>query len=275
MPGPNPYQYQFGANDDPVSVASVYGVTPQQLLAANPGGAPFTTGQMINIPTPASPYQYNAPTASSSPNFPPVGSMANPYANNNPYATSNPGYNVQQRGRGYSVPPAVGQYNGGVISTAQDQNSILRGRGIRSDYGPSLGGGYGTDDYGFYRGDGTDGRDTQTNLPGTTAPGTTPNTSDGDFYGYERDPETGRSVRVIKNAATGGDFLRELRWDPQRRRYVSIGSLLRSGRLDLKGNWRGKRRGGGGGQARKQQQEQNKQDFSLSNSLISFGGSSG
>jgi hypothetical protein len=72
---------------------------------------------------------------------------------------------------------------------------------------------------------------------------------EGDFYGYERDPETGRSVRVVKNAANGDNFLKELRWDPQRKKYVQIGKLLKEGKLDLKGNWnrRGNRKGGGGG----------------------------
>jgi hypothetical protein len=60
-------------------------------------------------------------------------------------------------------------------------------------------------------------------------------TNKGDFYGYERDPETGRSVRVVKNAATGGDLLKELRWDPSKKKYVQVGTLLKQGKLDLKG----------------------------------------
>jgi hypothetical protein len=242
MPGPNPYQYQVGPADDPVTLSSQFGVTPQQLLAANPGGAPFSVGQTINVPM-----------------LPPLTQA-----------------NINQRGRGatgpyqYAAPASLG-----VSGTASLGGPVQR---PPVGYGPNALApavqptGYGTDDS-WYRPPTTA---TTPNAPVNqlAAPGTTPNTSGGDFYGYERDPETGRSVRVIKNSSTS-NFLKELRWDPQRRRYVSIGSLLRSGRLDIKGNWRGKRRGGGGGQARKQQQEQNKQDFSLSNSLISFGGSSG
>jgi hypothetical protein len=61
MPGPNPYQYQIGPADDPITVASQFGVTPQQLLAANPGGTPFVTGQTVNVPPQSGPYQYSAP----------------------------------------------------------------------------------------------------------------------------------------------------------------------------------------------------------------------
>src|SRR5689334_1617954 len=42
--------YQYKAGDDPVTVAEQYGLTPQQLLDANPGSAPFSTGQTIKIP---------------------------------------------------------------------------------------------------------------------------------------------------------------------------------------------------------------------------------
>lgn len=45
---PTPYQYQ--SNDSPLTVASQNGLTPQQLIDANPGGYPFSTGQTINIP---------------------------------------------------------------------------------------------------------------------------------------------------------------------------------------------------------------------------------
>lgn len=60
-------------------------------------------------------------------------------------------------------------------------------------------------------------------------------TNKGDFYGYEFNPDTGRSERVVKNAATGGDFLKELRWDPQKKKYVQIGTLIKQGKLDLQG----------------------------------------
>lgn len=42
--------YQYQAGDDPTQLAQQFGTTPQQLINANPGGYPFNTGQMINLP---------------------------------------------------------------------------------------------------------------------------------------------------------------------------------------------------------------------------------
>src|SRR5688572_15807436 len=50
--------YQYNEGDDPLTVANQFGITPQQLLAANPGGTPFSVGQQIAVPQ----YQYSAPT---------------------------------------------------------------------------------------------------------------------------------------------------------------------------------------------------------------------
>jgi hypothetical protein len=38
-------------------------------------------------------------------------------------------------------------------------------------------------------------------------------------------------------AADNTPFLQQKRWDPQLKKYVSIGRLLKQGKLDLKGNW--------------------------------------
>lgn len=54
MPGKPPKTYQYKTGDDPTRVAAQFGVAPRQLLDANPGGYPFSTGQIINIPN----YQY-------------------------------------------------------------------------------------------------------------------------------------------------------------------------------------------------------------------------
>ena len=45
-----PTTYQYKSNDQPDKVAQQLGVTPQQLIQANPGGYPFSTGQTIKIP---------------------------------------------------------------------------------------------------------------------------------------------------------------------------------------------------------------------------------
>lgn len=235
--------YQYGDGDDPIKVANQFGITPTQLLAANPGGSPFVTGQNINIP-----FQYSAPQTTIGPQ------PANP-------------------------PAAVQQYNAPIgpqpaMSTFQTPPG----------YGPNsqptrppqpFGSGYGTDDSWFR----TTAQNTAANAAnqriqtGTMNP---PAGASGDFYGYERDPETGRSIRVVKNSATS-NFLKELRWDPQARRYVSIGKLLKQGKLDLKGNWHtsSRRQKQQKNLERKKKQQTQKEDFTLSNSLISFSASSG
>jgi hypothetical protein len=263
MPKQNqPYTYR--PDDDPITLAQRFNLPPNALIDANPGGYPFQTGQTINIPQT---YEYRAPATTGpnvlvSPNSP-TGS----FLGGNPYdRTVNTGYSatggatpsspldprsrstnmnqslMDMRGRGYGQPDAA------------DRINDMRGRG----YGQ------------------TSALPTQTGYWQDPAGGTTPALAEGDFYGYERDPETGRSVRVIKNAATD-NFLKELRWDPQARKYVSIARLLKQGKLDLKGNWNktSKRQRRGAAQQRNRQQVEERQDYSLANSLITFSGSSG
>lgn len=49
--------YQYKPDDDVTSVASQFGITPQQLINANQGGFPVSVGQTINIPN------FNSPGA--------------------------------------------------------------------------------------------------------------------------------------------------------------------------------------------------------------------
>lgn len=253
MPGPtNPYIYK--PNDNPLSVANQFGVTPQQLISANPGGTPFTTGQTVNIPT-VNPYQYTAP----------IGPQ--------PPASSPPSLTAM------GVPQAVAPYTATPFQSAPSRLGVPRGH-TQPDffYGPNVNVGNPNTPYMMGRGGGQtnvlpEGLNYQRQVPGspTGTPGTL---STGDFYGYERDPETGRSVRVVKNSSTS-NFLNELRWDPQSRKYVSIGRLLKQGKLDLKGNWHRQSRRQRQTNNRKQQQQQQRDDFTLSNSMISFSASSG
>lgn len=235
--------YQYGEGDDPIGVANQFGITPTQLLQANPGGSPFTTGQQIVIPQ----FQYSAP----------IGPQPATLLQQRMAQPVQPAYDVSQRGRGTNANQSLLDMRGRGYGQASpvDQLNAMRGRG----YGQ------------------TNTLSPETGIWEDPAAPTTPNTANGDFYGYERDPETGRSVRVIKNAASA-NFLKELRWDPQARRYVSIGRLLRQGKLDLKGNWHktSKRQKRNAAIERKNQQQQTqKQDLTLANSLISFGASSG
>jgi len=58
-----------------------------------------------------------------------------------------------------------------------------------------------------------------------------------------------------QNVANNVAFENQLRWDPQRKKYVQIGKLMKEGKLDNKGRWHKKppRRGGGGGGGNEQQ----------------------
>ncbi len=264
IPGPTPYQYK--PDDDPVTLAQQNGITPGQLLAANPGGYPFSPGQNINIPMmpplvqqnfvqrgrgASAPYQY-APTSMGVNN---TASLGDPSLLQQRMDIGQ-GYDLAQRGRGENAYGSNFDMRGRTYGqpTNVDQLNAMRGRGFGQ----------------------TATATPQAGVWEDPAAPTTPDTANGDFYGYERDPETGRSVRVIKNSASAS-LLNELRWDPQRRRYVSIGKLLQQGKLDLKGNWRkqSNRQRRNAAVERKQQVRQQKEDFTLSNSLISFSASAG
>ena len=68
-----PTTYQYQATDSPQQIASQFGVTTPQLLQANPGGYPFSTGQTIKIPNVPSPMVYGPPK-------PPVAAANTPYS---------------------------------------------------------------------------------------------------------------------------------------------------------------------------------------------------
>jgi hypothetical protein len=83
-------------------------------------------------------------------------------------------------------------------------------------------------------------------------------------------------------AANNTPFLKQMRWDPQARKFVSLGRLIKQGKLDLKGNWhkRSKRQkataaANNRAQAVQQQAQEAAQDYTLSNSFISFNVSAG
>jgi hypothetical protein len=261
MPKKNtPYTYR--PDDDPISLAERFNLPPNAIINANPGAWPASVGQTINIPQTFE-YRPSATTGPSvlvSPNSP-TGS----FLGGNPYdRTVNTGYTAS----GGSTPPSP--LDPRSRSTNMNQSLMdMRGR----TYGqPDA-----IDQLNALRSRGAGVNNTLPTQAGVWQDpvSTTPDTAAGEFYGYERDPETGRSVRVIKS---GNDaFLKELRWDPQARKFVSIARLLKQGKLDLKGNWNktSKRQRRGAAQARKQQQVEQAQDYTLANSLITFSTSSG
>jgi hypothetical protein len=253
MPGPNKL-YTYKQDDDPLTVASQFGISPNQLLSANPGGTPFSIGQSINIP-----FQYKAPIG---PQPAPTGPrpVAGPQA---PYGPRPPTIQPPPAGYGPNYAPTAITPNFGFSPTATTRNILYRtARGEKVPMSPERQAAL-ENILGL----------PQTNQGAGTGTGGTP--GPGQFYGYVENPETGRSERVIKNSSESS-FLNEKRWDPQAKKYVSIGKLLKQGKLDLKGNWSNKSKRQKRNESNsRQQQAQKKIDFTLANSLISFGGGSG
>ncbi len=296
---PEPYQYKFGPGDNPLTVAEQFQTTPQALIQANPGGYPFATGQMINVPqAPQAVYQYKqpigpqpaptTPTSLINQGVPPsvVNSMIPPA---NPYDPSVSPWPIMGNGRfedGSLVPTGFGRntpQNRGIHGLeyfqevlGQTQAGISAGKAPNNVPASMLNALGATPESmaaaGYTRRE--DGTWTLGGATSTTGSGQA--LASGDFYGYERDPETGRSVRVIKNSASAS-LMNEMRWDPQARRYVSVGRLIKQGKLDLKGGWhkQSRRQRQSAAIQRKQQQQTQKEDFTLANSLISFSASSG
>ncbi|RPI89172.1 MAG: LysM domain-containing protein [Chloroflexi bacterium] len=261
MPKRKQLVYQYGPGDNLPNLAKQNGVTEQEILQANPGGYPFDTGQNIFIPpSPTAFAQFGQNPPRELPRsvaggyvLPPPAQLPRSVAGGYSLPVPAPTGIPNQFGQNTYFNSEKGYVSPGSMTAAQQW--LLKNPGTPP--------GYGTDDS-WYR------PATTATTVGTQTAGGFPLAGNkplkkGDFYGYERDPATGRSVRVVKNAATS-DFLKELRWDPQSKKYKSIGSLLKSGKLDLKGNWHKGR--GGGGVKKKVQRQQN---FTLANSLISFG----
>lgn len=250
MPGPTPYQYK--PDDDPVTVAQQNGITPEQLIQANPGGYPFSAGQNINIPMLPPLVQNN------------INQRGRGYGGPYTYATSTPaaqpsllqqrmdqgyGYDLSQRGRGANANGSF--YDMRDRSYGQtppvDQLNAMRGKG----YGQT------------------------TTLPPQTgywqdpagAPTGNPNNGYGGFEPIRGGDNTdfANTAAARYNAANNIPFLQQSRWDPRRRRYISVGQWLRQNRRGGRG------RGGGGRKA----PEQKQQEFTLTNSFIDFSASAG
>jgi hypothetical protein len=241
MPGPTPYQYK--PDDDPVTVAQQNGITPEQLIQANPGGYPFSAGQNINIP------------------------MLPPLVQNN----------INQRGRGYGGPYQYAQAPAAAPSLLQqriDQGQQPQSR-LGANYGPGYqmqpsinpppSSAYGTDDS-WYR-PAAPAAGVITTPPGPAGATGNPNNGYGGFEPIRGGDNTdfANTAAARYNAANNIPFLQQSRWDPKRRKYISVGQWLRQNRRGGRG------RGGGG----KKPPEQKQQEFTLTNSFLDFNVSAG
>jgi hypothetical protein len=239
----NPYVYRV--DDSPISLAERFNLPPNALLDANPGAFPASVGQVINIPQA---YQYNAPATTgpnvlTSPNSP-TGS----FLGGNPYnRTVNTGYSAIAPTPSPAAQPPAG-YGPNAAQTFTTPRVLPNDSWYRTP---------------------AQAASEQTAAQNIQAGGITPNTDPGNT-----DYSNTRAAQQY--AAAGTSFVNQMRWDPQAKKFVSIGRLLKQGKLDLKGNWRKTSRRQRQGQKKPAQQAaETKQDYTLANSFITFGASSG
>jgi hypothetical protein len=238
----NPYVYR--ADDSPISLAERFNLPPNALLEANPGAFPASTGQVINIPQA---YQYN-PAATTGPNVltspnSPTGS----FLGGNPYdRTVNTGYSAIAPTPSPAAQPPAG-YGPNAFQSMTTPRVLPNDSWYRTPAQAA----------------------SEQAAAQNIAGGITPNTDPGNT-------DYANTKAAQQYAANNTSFVNQMRWDPQAKKYVSIGRLLKQGKLDLKGNWRKstKRQRRKPGNQQQTAVEQ-KQDYTLANSFISFGASSG
>jgi hypothetical protein len=236
MPTKRTQTYQYKPGDSPLTVSSQFNVTPQQLLQANAGGFPFSTGQTIQIP-----FQYSAP----------IGPQ--------PLQFSTP----QGPQPAYSGAPPVG-YGPNSQPTRPPQptyptNTFLSGSGQNvADY-------YNQNILGL--------NTTPTELPTSTGaplPGTQQAGSGGGSQAGATDFQ--QTKAALYNAANNVPFLQQKRWDDKRKKYITVGQWMRESqrKFNKKGKYVGDRK-----PKQQQQQVQQSQDYTLANAIINLGVSAG
>lgn len=253
--------YTYKQEDNPIDLAKRFAIPPDALLSANPGGYPFDAGQVINIPQ-TSPY-FQSEKAPTSPTW--SGLIPNAFE---------PQYNQALNMAGV---PVVGGVSG---STQVGTPISIYARNMAQQYGVSAPVGYGpywqqkaqqranapsyftTEKQGAPSIYGTDDSwyapaapvQTQTGIQPTPAGNTDFNMTQAAQY----------------NARNNIPFLQQKRWDPQRRKYITVGEWLRRSQGQHRRDRRARNQANNA-----QAQEQQQVDYTLANSLVSFGVSAG
>lgn len=278
MPGPYPNQpqtYQYQTNDNPTSLAQQFGVTPSQLLNANPGGYPFSTGQTIKIPQYSSPigptqppgYQGLTPSqaqpkptqAQSSPYFQ-LAAPNNPVVNNMSQQSQNA---WTQRMNAQTTAVITNQIANGIQPPMIPANTSITNPVTGKPATPDdlIASGYAFNP-----------KTNSWNLAGSVQnPGQTASAPAGNSAFMN----TGFMQQY---AAQGTAFENQKRWDESTGKFVRIGDLIRQGKLDLKTGKttaKGKRGGGGGGGGGQAQPVLQEAKNSNVNSVLSFNLGSG
>jgi hypothetical protein len=194
-----------------------YKIKKTDSAATVPNRVTFPQGTFVNSPTslaPRLPYQMSAGTqVSGLSGIQGVPQAMYPGHGSYPQPTypSNYGYNTAQRGRGYGQTPNP---NSSIYAPLGVPYSQLPRPGFAAL--PQLPSGVGTP-----------ATNTQA-LDPTQAYGGFTNTGGGAYAD---------TAAAQYYAANGTPFTQQKRWDPQTKKFVSIGKLLKQGKLDLKGNW--------------------------------------
>lgn len=216
MPTRRLTNYQYKSGDNLPNLAKQYQTTEQEILKANPGGYPFSTGQVISVPQ----------------SLAGMGGTPNPYSYQQLPALVNP----QALAGGLANPaPRPLAPNSALAGMGGLANTAPRTPPPTERFGPA---------------------------PGAYIPppaGGVQSAGNSDFM------NTGF---MQSNAANNVPFERQLRWDPKKKKYITVGQWLRQGRKAKMDANRAR--------AKKQEQKQEQQqDFTLANSLIDFSTSAG
>lgn len=223
--------YQYRAGDNLPNLAKQYQTTEQEILKANPGGYPFSTGQVINVPQAlagmgglANPYSYQS--------APP---MVSPVALRGGLANPAPRYR-------YDISP--------TIAPAPGMAPVLN---------PLAGYGGTANPMGYTPPDKTERFGPAPGAYIPPPPGGVTSAGNSDFA------NTGF---MQYNAANNIPFERQLRWDPKKKKYITVGQWLKQGRKAKADANRAKAN-------KQEQQQEQQQDFTLANSLIDFSAAAG
>lgn len=233
--------YRYGQGDNLSNLAQQYQTTPQEILAANPGGYPFSLGQTISIP------QYNAFGGVGNTPYGP--SRSNQYGGigTTPYGPDRGVTGVPPVGYGPAQQKAVQPLTGSFLSgSGQNLGTYMNENIVPLNTAPTA----------------------LPNSTGSTLPGTQNAFTPEEQEQASSDYMNTRAAQFY--AANNVPFERQLRWDPKKKKYITVGQWMRQSqkKFNKKGKYVGDKK-------KKQQQEQKEQDFTLANSIINFSASAG
>jgi hypothetical protein len=296
-PYPGVYQYQVGTNDDAVTLAEQNGVTPAELIAANPGGFPLSVGQTVNIPPARTQYQTKIEANRLAqqqtikgalntfanvfrrdtpyPGIANAGEVRDPYplyANNTVAPNISTRYPLYANNTGTITPHSpYPLYGLGVINMQNTTAADMRGRGTNraAEYIPQYATSFNSPMAQAYAAQygpqlssvyGTD-DSWATGTATATAPGAQPRPQ----------PQTAPGMPISDNNYMTNPALYSLQWNSSAK---NVKNRFNTNLKWAQNAWR--RKAGRGMNARRRQEEQQKQqDFTLSNSLIHLGAGSG